>query len=107
MRSPDRFSKPAARAAIDFARAAGFENLSGDLMFARPNQSLADWNRELAEMLAFELPHLSLYQLTVEPGTAFAKLGVRVPDSADYLLAAHDRLTDYVHYEISSYAKPD
>jgi putative oxygen-independent coproporphyrinogen III oxidase len=95
-----------ARRAIDDARAAGFENLSADLMFARPNQSLADWQRELDQMLAFDLPHLSLYQLTIEPGTAFAKLGVRVPDSADYLLAAHDRLTDYVHYEISSYAKP-
>jgi putative oxygen-independent coproporphyrinogen III oxidase len=95
-----------AHRAIDDARAAGFSNLSGDLMFARPNQSLADWQRELDQMLAFELPHLSLYQLTIEPGTAFARLGVRVPDSADYLLAAHDRLTDYVHYEISSYAKP-
>jgi oxygen-independent coproporphyrinogen-3 oxidase len=95
-----------ARAAIDLARAAGFENLSGDLMFARPNQSLADWQRELDQMLAFDLPHLSLYQLTIEPGTAFAKLGVRVPDSSDYLLAAHDRLTDFVHYEISSYARP-
>src|SRR5262249_11615783 len=36
----------------------------------------------------------------------FARLGVRVPDSADYLLIAHDRLTDYIHYEISSWAKP-
>src|SRR5262249_7308078 len=94
-----------ARRAIDDARAAGFSNVSGDLMFARPNQSLADWQRELDAMLAFDLPHLSLYQLTIEPGTAFARLGVRVPDSADYLLAAHDRLPDYVHYKLPCSAR--
>ena len=95
-----------ARAAVDFARAAGFDDLSADLIFARQQQSLADWERELSEMRRFELPHLSLYQLTIEPHTAFAKLGVRPPDSADYLLLAHDRLDEYVHYEISSYARP-
>src|SRR5262249_23920952 len=58
--------------------------------------------------LALDVPHFSLYQLTIEPGTAFARLRVQTPDSEEYLLAADDRMraAGYVHYEISSYARP-
>lgn len=48
-----------------------FDRVSFDLIYARQHQSLADWRRELARALAMGPDHLSLYQLTIEPGTAF------------------------------------
>src|SRR5690606_313470 len=59
-----------ARAAFDIARAA-FPRVSFDLIYARQEQSRADWAAELREALAMAVDHLSLYQLTIEPGTAF------------------------------------
>ncbi len=60
-------------AALDTAQAA-FARVSFDLIYARPDQSLADWHAELARALSFGTEHLSLYQLTIEPGTQFATL---------------------------------
>ncbi len=96
-----------AKDAVGFAQAAGFERLSADFMFALPGQSLAAWQSELARALALDLSHFSLYELTIEPGTAFGRKGVRTPEGADYFLAAHDRMTQagFLHYEISSYAR--
>lgn len=62
----------AARKAIKTAQAA-FPRVTFDLIYARPNQSLDDWRQELQEALSFGVKHLSLYQLTIEQGTAFAK----------------------------------
>ncbi len=97
-----------AREAIGHARAAGFASLSADLMFALPGQSVAAFLAELAAACALELEHLSLYQLTIEPGTQFARLGMRTSEGADHFMAAHDhmRAAGYLHYEISSYARP-
>ncbi len=50
-----------------------FDRTTFDLIYARPDQTLDDWREELGEALAFGASHLSLYQLTIEPGTAFAK----------------------------------
>ena len=58
-------------AALDVAQAA-FARVSFDLITARPDQSLAAWAAELARALGFGTEHLSLYQLTIEPGTRFA-----------------------------------
>ena len=58
-------------AALDTAQAA-FARVSFDLIYARPGQTLAAWEAELARALAFGTEHLSLYQLTIEPGTRFA-----------------------------------
>ena len=58
-------------AAIEHARDS-FPRFSFDLIYARPGQSLAAWQRELDEALTLAGDHLSLYQLTIEPGTAFA-----------------------------------
>ena len=63
-------------AAIEHARDS-FARFSFDLIYARPGQSLAAWRRELDEALALAGEHLSLYQLTIEPGTAFATLARR------------------------------
>ncbi|WP_138935825.1 radical SAM family heme chaperone HemW [Roseovarius arcticus] len=59
-----------ARAAFDVARAQ-FDRVSFDLIYARQDQTLADWRSELSQALAMAVDHLSLYQLTIEPGTAF------------------------------------
>ena len=58
-------------AALDTAQAA-FARVSFDLIYARPGQTLAAWDAELARALSFGTEHLSLYQLTIEPGTRFA-----------------------------------
>lgn len=59
-----------ARAAFDTARDV-FDRVSFDLIYARQDQTLADWRTELREALAMSIDHLSLYQLTIEDGTAF------------------------------------
>ena len=59
-----------ARAAFDLARAT-FDRVSFDLIYARQNQTLAAWRAELSEALSMAADHLSLYQLTIESGTAF------------------------------------
>jgi len=59
-----------ARAAFDIARS-NFDRVSFDLIYGRQNQTLADWQAELREALAMSVDHLSLYQLTIENGTAF------------------------------------
>ena len=56
--------------ALDVARDT-FSRVSGDLIYARQDQSLDDWDKELAEAIALGTDHLSLYQLTIEDGTAF------------------------------------
>lgn len=66
----------AARRAIDRAQAA-FDNLSIDMIYARPDQSPEGWAAELREVLGFGAPHLSLYELTIEARTAFGKRAER------------------------------
>lgn len=61
-----------ARAALDVARQC-FDRVSFDLIYARQNQSLDQWQAELTEALSWGPDHLSLYQLTIEDGTAFAR----------------------------------
>jgi putative oxygen-independent coproporphyrinogen III oxidase len=103
-----------ARTAIGLAQRI-FPRSSFDLIYARPNQTTDAWKRELREALAFNTEHLSLYQLTIEPGTAYAtlarhgKLTVPDEDAAAQLydvtedICAADGLTSY---EVSNYAKP-
>jgi oxygen-independent coproporphyrinogen-3 oxidase len=75
------------RKAYEIARET-FERVSFDLIYARQYQTLAEWRGELTEALSFAADHLSLYQLTVEPGTAFGdrhaigRLGGLVEDDA-------------------------
>ena len=59
-----------ARRAVETALAA-FDQVSIDLIYARPGQTVADWEDELAEVIALGPSHVSPYQLTIEPGTAF------------------------------------
>ena len=100
---------------MDRARSAGFDNLSLDLMFALPGQTLSDWESNLARAIKINPEHISTYNLTIEPETAFAKLHSRgkltmPPEDLqlEHYKMAIDMLTEagYDHYEISNFAKP-
>lgn len=102
--------------AIQAARNAGFANISCDLIFGWPGQSVDLWRQDV-EMIAGEalgLTHLSLYSLIVEPGTPMAEAvgrGVLVPvsddDAADLYEIACDYLGEagWIHYEIANWAR--
>jgi len=100
--------------AVELARRI-FPRISFDLIYARPGQGLEQWRRELEAAIAMAADHLSLYQLTIEPGTAFHPMAARgafvMPD--DDHAAALFELTQEVTeaaglpaYEISNHAAP-
>ncbi|MBK8629757.1 MAG: coproporphyrinogen III oxidase [Sphingomonadales bacterium] len=100
-------------AALDVAMAR-FARVSFDLIYARPYQSMADWEAELARALSFGTGHLSLYQLTIEPGTRFETLvrtGELIPADADHaatLFELTQAMTDAAGipaYEVSNHAR--
>jgi oxygen-independent coproporphyrinogen-3 oxidase len=103
-----------ARAALEMARAS-FPRLSFDLIYARPGQELPAWRTELREALALAADHLSLYQLTIEQGTAFATRFARgeivLPDG-DAAAALYQATEEEAArfglrpYEVSNYARP-
>ena len=103
-----------AMAAFDIART-HFDRVSFDLIYARQNQTLAAWDQELRQALSLAVDHLSLYQLTIEEGTAFgaraAVGGLRgLPDedlSADLYDATQDICGEHglPAYEVSNHAK--
>lgn len=98
-------------AAVCTARAAGFDNLNLDLMFALPEQSEAEARADLAEAIALAPEHLSYYQLTLEPNTEFAARPPPLPDDDAawaMQLAGQALLADagYAQYEVSAYARP-
>jgi len=103
-----------ARAALATAHA-HFDRVSFDLIYARPGQTVAAWRAELGEALGLAGEHLSLYQLTIEPGTRFhnqARRGLlAVPDGDDAaaLYDATQAMMDAAGlpaYEISNHARP-
>jgi oxygen-independent coproporphyrinogen-3 oxidase len=104
-----------ARAAFDIARAQ-FDRVSFDLIYARQDQSLEDWRAELTEALSMAIDHLSLYQLTIEQGTAFGdrynRGGLKgLPEddlSADMYEATQEICgkAGMLAYEVSTHAKP-
>lgn len=109
-----RHDAATAVAAFVQARQAGFANLSFDLMFGLPGQTLAHWQSTLDRALALAPDHISLYNLTIEPDTPFAtwvaagKLSVPDDDAAaDLYQAAIDALdcAGFAHYEISNWAR--
>jgi oxygen-independent coproporphyrinogen-3 oxidase len=101
-------------AALETARAV-FPRVSFDLIYARPGQTEAAWRAELARALALGQDHLSLYQLTIEPGTAYeashrrGEIVLPDPDAAARLYAVTAEEAGrfgLVGYEISNYAVP-
>ena len=110
-----RHSASDAMAAYELARRI-FPRTSCDLIYARPDQSLASWRDELDRILRRDPAHLSLYQLTIEPGTTFGALHARgrlrglPPDSlaADMYVLTQELCTGagLAAYEVSNHAMP-
>ena len=107
-------SAPQAIAALELARNL-FPRISFDLIYARPDQTLADWRAELREALTLAHDHLSLYQLTIEPGTAYEaqhRAGRLILPDDDLATALYDATGEEAArfglqpYEISNYARP-
>lgn len=104
-----------ARQAFDIARST-FDRVSFDLIYARQHQSLTDWQTELNEALTMAIDHLSLYQLTIEDGTAFGNRfaagglkGLPKDDlAADMYFTTQDicESAGLPAYEVSNHAKP-
>lgn len=99
-----------ARRAIEIAHA-HFDNFNLDLMYALPQQTLDEARADVATAIGFAPPHLSLYHLTLEPNTYFAKFPPQVPDD-DASAEMQDMVGEaaasagYLHYEVSAYAQP-
>lgn len=103
-----------ALAALETARTL-FPRITFDLIYARPGQSLADWKAELDTALQLVADHVSLYQLTIEPGTKFEALyrtgAFTLPDE-DQAAALYEETATVTGrhglagYEVSNYAKP-
>jgi putative oxygen-independent coproporphyrinogen III oxidase len=97
-------------AAVEEA-AAAFDTFNLDLMYALPGQAMEQLEEDMTQALALAPPHLSVYHLTIEPNTYFAKFPPRVPDD-DTAYAMLDRITEMTagagmeRYEVSAYAKP-
>jgi oxygen-independent coproporphyrinogen-3 oxidase len=109
-----RHDSAQAIAAVELGRRL-FPRLSFDLIYARPGQTPAAWRRELGRALALAADHLSLYQLTIEAGTAFQPMAAR----GDFILPDDDQAADLFEltqeltaaaglpaYEISNHARP-
>ena len=98
-----------AKRAVEIAQA-NFDNFNLDLMYALPSQTVEEARRDVATAIGFAPPHLSLYHLTLEPNTLFAKYPPAVPDddtSAEMqdMIEAMTQEAGYQHYEVSAYAK--
>ncbi len=99
-----------ARAAVEEASAA-FDTFNLDLMYALPGQTLAELQADLQQALDLEPPHLSIYHLTIEPNTYFAKHPPPIPDD-DSAFDMLDTITERTEaaglsrYEVSAFARP-
>ena len=99
-----------ALAAVEEA-ASAFDTFNLDIMYALPGQTMAELDQDLHTALALAPPHISIYHLTIEPNTLFAKFPPAIPADDD-AYAMLDRITELTgqagmeRYEISAYAKP-
>ncbi|TAL63928.1 MAG: oxygen-independent coproporphyrinogen III oxidase-like protein [Burkholderiaceae bacterium] len=91
--------------------AAAFDTFNLDIMYALPNQTLQDVEQDIQTALGLNPPHISIYHLTIEPNTYFAKFPPVVPED-DTAYAMLDRITELTgaagleRYEVSAYARP-
>ncbi len=88
-----------------------FDTFNLDLMYALPGQTLAGLTQDIQTALSFAPPHISIYHLTIEPNTVFAKFPPALPED-DLAYEMMDRITELTsaqglsRYEVSAYAKP-
>ncbi len=96
--------------AVQRLRDAGIHNISIDLMYGFPNETLADWQHDIDAVLALNVEHLSAYCLMIEEGTPLHRMGVE-PCNEEQERAMYELLIDkltvagYEHYEISNFAR--
>jgi oxygen-independent coproporphyrinogen-3 oxidase len=107
-----RHSAAQALAAITAARAAGFDNLSLDFIYALPGQTETAWRRTVSQAAALAPEHLSCYQLTVAPHTPLAAGAVSMPSEETqaklFLLTSRLlRSQGYSHYEVANFARAE
>lgn len=100
-----------AHAAIEYAQEAQFDSFNVDLMHGLPKQTLRNAETDLLRALSFGPPHISWYQLTIEPNTVFHKRPPLLPDEdllADIQLRGEQLLVEsgYAQYEVSAYSRP-
>jgi len=97
-------------AAVEEA-AQAFDTFNLDIMYALPGQTLENLEQDMRQALALSPPHISIYHLTIEPNTFFAKFPPAIPDE-DTAYAMLDKITEMTgqagmqRYEVSAYAKP-
>lgn len=110
-----RHTAQEAREAVAIAQAAGFDNISIDLMYALPSQTMVQWQNDVEEALQLGVQHISSYGLIYEEGTALTTLlehGVIEAVDEDTEMQMYDYLVErltangYVHYEVSNFALP-
>ncbi len=101
-------------AAVGWARAAGFDNVNVDLIFALPQQTLAEWERDLAQAISLQPDHISAYNLTYEEGTPFHTLRSRgvlhqLPEEIEVAMFTRTQeilgAAGFEQYEISNYGR--
>jgi putative oxygen-independent coproporphyrinogen III oxidase len=103
-------SKDEAIQAFHTARRLGFSNINIDLMFGLPQQTLTDSQNDLRTAIDLDPEHISWYQLTIEPNTAFAQFPPKLPEDEKLLTLQQQgqnalNQNGYIQYEISAYAK--
>ena len=97
--------------AVSRLRAVGINNISVDLMYGFPDETLSEWQKDIEAALALNVEHLSAYCLTVEEGTELWRMQETLPDE-ETERAMYELLIDkleaagFEHYEISNFAKP-
>ena len=103
-----------AQQCLDWAKLAGFENISIDLIYGLPSSNAEQWNKNLDIFFAYGLPHLSAYALTLEPNAILTKqieLGKVQPVNEEDALRDYEILNQraaengYLHYEISNFCQ--
>ena len=110
-----RHNSRQAKQAVRDCQQNGYSNISIDLIYGLPGQTLEEWERNLEEAIRLQIPHISAYHLIYEEGTALYKLmeaekitPVEEELSVTLFSTLIDRLTEagYLHYEISNFARP-
>lgn len=110
-----RHDRQQALRAVELCKENGLSNISIDLIYGLPGQTLQDWEANLDTAIRLDIPHISAYHLIYEEGTALYKLmkaGKISPVEEDTSVALFSTLIDrltangYLHYEISNFARP-
>lgn len=108
-----RHTSEQARQAVAYAQAAGFDNISIDLMYALPSQTMQQWQNDVAQALQLGVQHISTYGLMYEDGTVLTTLlehGVIEAVDEDLEMQMYDYLVErlaangFLHYEVSNFA---